>query len=626
MDEKTVTREQLDALYETLKKNVTTVNEWHDRLMEACEENAWNDIAKKRSEVLREVYQSNEKLRNDFWEAIPQRLNREECDLLFEFAYRLHTDGIYLVSLGLRLERLLLPYYEERQDYGKIIFLNYAMGYANYLLFDRTLNYAGPSDWLEYFEKIPSYEEHYCEIENEVFRGLFFSAYICLIQYSATYESLKGKTYDYHNAAHALWDREDVQALDGKSAYLKKKIKDVDDQFIYILSINPQLITDADGYCELANTMIGKIGRITIKSDPTGYYKIMENNVKRLKKQFSNEACVASMSDYIQKAIPPLNFDKGDMARTNQLLMNELNCFAYAETMLAELPEDKRGVMDDAINRIINDVVKTPYSFFTYDFNFLFYQLYEGILPYLKRDEEKWNLLNRLILCRQPMTYVHSRMVANIAQMIGKAIIEKKPELLVGIGGCETVEMVREKQEKLLRIFSNCGMTHDIGKCRVAIVINTQDRRLTEDEFGILKYHPTLGAKLLAENETFAPYHDVIIGHHKSYLGEGYPQNFDNTSSPSRILIDLITISDATDAATDALGRNYSTGKAFDKLLQELVDGAGTKYNPDIVAIMKEDTALQKEIAKLTSEGRGELYRKTCIEIKNMHQNADINF
>ena len=186
--------------------------------------------------------------------------------------------------------------------------------------------------------------------------------------------------------------------------------------------------------------------------------------------------------------------------------------------------------------------------------------------------------------------------------------------------------MVREKQEKLLRNFSNCGMTHDIGKCRVAIVINTQDRRLTEDEFGILKYHPTLGAKLLAENETFAPYHDVIIGHHKSYLGEGYPQNFDNTSSPSRILIDLITISDATDAATDALGRNYSTGKAFDKLLQELVDGAGTKYNPDIVAIMKEDTALQKEIAKLTSEGRGELYRKTCIEIKNMHQNADINF
>ena len=52
-------------------------------------------------------------------------------------------------------------------------------------------------------------------------------------------------------------------------------------------------------------------------------------------------------------------------------------------------------------------------------------------------------------------------------------------------------------------------------------------------------------------DEVFEPYIDVILGHHKTYDGKGgYPADFDNTASSKRILIDLITIADCTDAAT----------------------------------------------------------------------------
>ena len=234
LEEKRITKEQVDMFFETLQKNSALVGEWNDKLMETCEEQKWKDLAAKRSETLRQVYQNNEDICKEFFDSLPPRLTREDLGILFELAYNLHVNGVYVVSVGLRLERILLPYFEELQDYGKVVFLNYAMGYANYLLFDRTLNYSGPSEWLQYFEKIPTLEEHYCKIENEVFRGIFYSAYISLIQYSDVYPALEGKTYEYYQGAHALWDREDVQKLDGNSPYLKAKIKAVDDQYIYI--------------------------------------------------------------------------------------------------------------------------------------------------------------------------------------------------------------------------------------------------------------------------------------------------------------------------------------------------------------------------------------------------------
>ena len=163
---------------------------------------------------------------------------------------------------------------------------------------------------------------------------------------------------------------------------------------------------------------------------------------------------------------------------------------------------------------------------------------------------------------------------------------------------------------------------HDVGKCRVAIIINTQDRKLSEDEYGILKYHPSLGAKLLEDDPDFAPYVDVIRGHHKTYDGKGYPKDFDNVNSPARVLIDLIRLADSADAGTDVLGRYYTHGKTFQMILDEFKADAGTIYNPDLVALIENDKELCEKISHQTSDGRMELYQKICIEVMNMHKNA----
>ena len=85
---------------------------------------------------------------------------------------------------------------------------------------------------------------------------------------------------------------------------------------------------------------------------------------------------------------------------------------------------------------------------------------------------------------------------------------------------------------------------------------------------------------------------------------------FDNTKSKYKIIINLIRIADAIDAGTDCYGRNYSLGKNFDMLFQELVCGKGTKYNPFIVEFIRNHSDLMNELRYYTIDGRYDVFSK----------------
>ena len=107
-----------------------------------------------------------------------------------------------------------------------------------------------------------------------------------------------------------------------------------------------------------------------------------------------------------------------------------------------------------------------------------------------------------------------------------------------------------------------------------------------------------------------------MLGHHKWYDGKmGYPMDFDNTKSKYKIAIDIISIADSIDAATDILGRNYTLGKDFDSLLKELEDGAGVRYNPNIVKLISMDEVLKSKLRYLTKYGRERVYYEAYKEI-----------
>ena len=282
-----------------------------------------------------------------------------------------------------------------------------------------------------------------------------------------------------------------------------------------------------------------------------------------------------------------------------------------------ELPNDLKIFFLKKISNVLIGYIKTvPYKDYTSFFDDISADLFRSLVPFCKNISQKFSLLNMLILRRQPITYIHSIMVQKITQAIASSILESK---------CGILDSLRhlgyETDDEIMEYLSEAALYHDVGKCLTVGVINLQNRKLTDVEFKYIRMHPSKSKLLLGDDPSFEDYYDVMLGHHKTYDGlGGYPNEFNNLNSKFKIAIDLITIADSIDAATDVLGRNYSRGKDFYTLLTELKQYKGTRYNPFIVEFINGNENLKEELNNITGPDRASVYYDVYLEIIRMNK------
>lgn len=234
---------------------------------------------------------------------------------------------------------------------------------------------------------------------------------------------------------------------------------------------------------------------------------------------------------------------------------------------------------------------------------------YPRAIKYLT-EKERIYYLNELNVATQVTTYAHSLHVAMIAQKLMEGILAYQPELVKDVLGERRNGKVLLDTKKCMDFIFEAAMYHDIGKNAIISVVNNDFRPLTDEEFAIIKKHPALGAELLKiAPSLYEKFRDTTLGHHKWYNGKGgYPKDFDNTKSPKRILIDIITLSDCMQAATERIGRNYKSGKNFDRVMEEFRRDAGTRYNPDLVNFIDAHQDVARDLAALINEGWVDIY------------------
>ena len=221
---------------------------------------------------------------------------------------------------------------------------------------------------------------------------------------------------------------------------------------------------------------------------------------------------------------------------------------------------------------------------------------YQRVNKYLTPNE-RVNFLNRLIVSTQVTTYAHSVHVGTIAKMLMQSILDHEPELLTGMLGCRDANEVKRKKKDFMTFIHEAALYHDLGKNLMIPIVTNDYRPLYDEEFAIIKRHPELGLQYLELSPDLARYHDTTLGHHKWYNGKGgYPDSFDNTKSPYRTLIDLLTLSDCMQAATEQVGRNYKGEKTFDTVMEEFRQQAGTRFNPDLVRFIDEHADLADQL------------------------------
>ncbi len=242
------------------------------------------------------------------------------------------------------------------------------------------------------------------------------------------------------------------------------------------------------------------------------------------------------------------------------------------------------------------------------------------MLPHLTGMKEKEEWIIKLVISRQFSTYLHSVMVKKLALTLGDALVRMKPELFYEV-------YKKIPKQNILEYISRCALFHDLGKNVIADIVNLQVRSLDELEYAEIRKHPLYGYQMVCKDDDFKIYLDIILGHHKYYNGQGgYPLDFDNTASPYRFVIDLITICDCLDAATDTLGRNYKHSKSFEDVLEELKRDQGIKYNPMIVEFIFESKVLQKRLLEIVTEERLNTAYEIYSIMRKKEQNQEEEF
>lgn len=179
-----------------------------------------------------------------------------------------------------------------------------------------------------------------------------------------------------------------------------------------------------------------------------------------------------------------------------------------------------------------------------------------------------------VIDAKSPFTYRHSAGVAGAAVSIAKTL---------GMSSAE------------VRLLRRAALLHDIGKLSVPNTVLDKPGKLTNDEWEIVRKHPSYSFEILKRIPSFSNVSELAASHHEKLDGTGYFRNMTATelSLPARILV----VSDIYDAL--AARRPYRDALPLETVIGIMQKDAPTaidencfealKYSSDSIGSATED-------------------------------------
>ena len=180
--------------------------------------------------------------------------------------------------------------------------------------------------------------------------------------------------------------------------------------------------------------------------------------------------------------------------------------------------------------------------------------------------------------------------------------------------------------DEVINILYRCAPLHDIGKVGIPDRILLKPGRYTDEEYDIMKRHPTLGrdalesAQRVAGSTTqqlatgvdfFEIAKELVYSHHEKWDGSGYPQGLRGTDIP--ISARLMAVADVYDALISP--RIYKPAMPASKAGRIIAEGRGTFFAPELVdAFMELQTEFQ-QIARAYADTEDDLSGKTEFAI-----------
>jgi putative nucleotidyltransferase with HDIG domain len=132
-------------------------------------------------------------------------------------------------------------------------------------------------------------------------------------------------------------------------------------------------------------------------------------------------------------------------------------------------------------------------------------------------------------------------------------------------------------------LIHTAALLHDIGKFILPDSVLFADRKLTDDEWQLIKLHPEQGAKLVSRIEGYGPVAEIILHHHERFSGGGYPSGIADEAIPLGARI--IAAADTYDVMTSR--DSYRRPVSSEAALAELRRVSGTQLDPQVVEVFE---------------------------------------
>jgi hypothetical protein len=166
--------------------------------------------------------------------------------------------------------------------------------------------------------------------------------------------------------------------------------------------------------------------------------------------------------------------------------------------------------------------------------------------------------LTSAIDAKDSYTCGHSDRVARIAVRLAEEL------------GCDT---------KTIETLYMAGQLHDIGKIGINDDVLQKAGRLSEDEYEHIKQHVAIGHHILHDLARLEEVLPVVLHHHETWDGCGYPSKLDSDQIP--LAARILAVADAFDAMSS--DRPYRKCLPDDNVDRILRAGAGHQWDPQVV-------------------------------------------
>ena len=130
-----------------------------------------------------------------------------------------------------------------------------------------------------------------------------------------------------------------------------------------------------------------------------------------------------------------------------------------------------------------------------------------------------------------------------------------------------------------LQLLRDVARFHDIGKCAIPAAILAKPGPLDKSELEFVREHPEIGARMLMACADTAEIAPLVRSTHERWDGSGYPHRLKSEETPLESRI--VAVCDAFVAMTSP--RPFRATKTEDEALRELVEHAGTQFDPVLV-------------------------------------------